>query len=133
MKSVITFTILIILMFLSGCDSQAVQAKPVAQDTASFLMKKVQNDEWLLIDVRSPQEFAQGHIPGAINMPHNEITVFIEQLEGEQPKPIVVYCRSGRRAMLAAEILKKNNFPDVRHLEGDMMGWSAAGLPIDRM
>ena len=125
-------TVMILLLaILSGCDGQATTVKPVSSETASLLMQKVQNDEWLLIDVRSPEEFAEGHIPGAINMPHSEIESYVSQLDKDQR--IIVYCHSGRRAMLTLETLKSRSFTDVSHLEGDMMGWNAAGLPVDRM
>lgn len=124
---------LFVLAAITGCDGQATAVKPVSSETASLLMEKVQNNEWLLIDVRSPEEFAEGHIPGAINMPHNEIESYISQLDDDKDQRIIVYCRSGRRAMLTLETLKARSFTDVSHLEGDMMGWDAAGLPVDRM
>jgi len=101
--------------------------------SSPYLIERVKNNDWMLIDVRSPEEFAEGHIPGAVNMPYDAIDDYINELEGNKDKPIIVYCRSGRRAKLAMKVLEALEFSEVMHLEGDMLGWSAAGLPVDRM
>ncbi len=133
LRQLTCIAMLFVMTVLTGCDGQATPVEPVSSKTASLLMEKVQNDEWLLIDVRSPEEFAEGHIPGAINMPHNQIESYVSQLDDYKNQRIIVYCQSGRRAMLTLETLKARSFTDVSHLEGDMMGWNAAGLPVDRM
>ncbi|MEG3766178.1 rhodanese-like domain-containing protein [Alteromonas sp. 14N.309.X.WAT.G.H12] len=98
-----------------------------------FLLEKVKTEEWMLIDVRSPQEYAEGHIPGAINMPHDKIDGYIDQLQDAKDKPIIIYCRSGNRANIAMKKLEQQEFMDVSHLEGDIMGWRESGLPINKM
>ncbi len=126
------FIVVSIVTFLSlQCSAKATAQSSVA--ASPYLIERVANNEWLLIDVRSPQEFADGHIPGAVNMPHDSINDYIADLEGHKDKPIIIYCRSGRRAQLAMKVLQDMDFSEVMHLEGDMLGWSAAGLTIDRM
>lgn len=86
----------------------------------------------VLIDVREPAEFATGHLPGAINIPRGVLEFQIEShpaLAGP-PRPIVLYCRSGGRAALAALSLSMLGFDDVRSLTGGIMGWTQADLPI---
>ena len=134
MKVVIAglFIVVSIVTFVSlQCSAKATAQSSVA--ASPYLIERVANNEWLLIDVRSPQEFADGHIPGAVNMPHDNINDYIADLEGHKDKPIIIYCRSGRRAQLAMKVLQDMDFSEVMHLEGDMLGWSAAGLTIDRM
>ncbi len=97
------------------------------------VLEKVRNNEWLLIDVRTPTEFAQYHIPGAVNIPHDKIDTHISYLKDGKHKPLIIYCRSGRRSKLAIETLKARSFDNVSHLEGDMMGWHDAGLPVEQM
>ncbi len=126
------FIVVSIVTFVSlQCSAKATAQSSVA--ASPYLIERVANNEWLLIDVRSPQEFADGHIPGAVNMPHDSINDYIADLEGHKDKPIIIYCRSGRRAQLAMKVLQDMDFSEVMHLEGDMLGWSAAGLTIDRM
>ncbi|MFT3807161.1 rhodanese-like domain-containing protein [Arenimonas sp.] len=80
----------------------------------------------LVLDVRSDEEFAQGHIPGAVLIPHDQLETRIGEL-GE-PREVVVYCRSGRRSGLIQPVLEKNGFK-VRQLEGSWQAWQAAKLP----
>lgn len=88
--------------------------------------------EWLILDVRSAEEYASGHVPNAINIPHTEIANNIERLLGHKDKPVVVYCRSGFRANKAGSVLVENGFTQVKHLDGDMSGWEKLGNPIEK-
>jgi len=77
----------------------------------------------LLLDVRTPEEFQGGHIPGAINVPHDGSDDWLRK-EGLPPDAdIVVYCESGRRSAIAQQVFVKAGFTSVRHLEGDMKAW----------
>ncbi|MCE2594366.1 rhodanese-like domain-containing protein [Motilimonas cestriensis] len=82
-----------------------------------------------LLDVRTPAEFAQGHIKGAINIPYDQLDQQLASLDKDTE--IVVYCRSGRRAAIAEDVLMSNGLLKVSHLEGDMLGWQAKGLPVE--
>jgi rhodanese-related sulfurtransferase len=84
----------------------------------------------VIVDVRTPEEFQQGHVPNAINVPLSNIIDNPAILRISKEKPIVLYCRSGYRAGKAAEALQKYGYTNLRHLEGDMQGWSKAGLPV---
>lgn len=67
----------------------------------------------LLVDVRSKEEFDGGHIEGAIHIPHTEVKERLEEFPKEKTKPIVVYCRSGRRSGLAKGILEETGYTQV--------------------
>jgi phage shock protein E len=89
-------------------------------------------DAPLLLDVRTPREFRGGHVPGAVNIPYTELPARLAEIEAGRDRGVVVYCESGRRAAIATETLVSAGFRDVKHLEGDMSGWRAAGRPIAR-
>lgn len=74
-----------------------------------------------LVDVRTPQEFAAGHLPGAVNIPVEEIQGRTKELAGKD-QPIVLYCRSGARSGNAARILKTAGYSKVHDL-GAMSRW----------
>lgn len=88
------------------------------------------NENFLLLDVRSPEEFDAGHIPGSVNISHDQLVSNLNNVFTYKDKNIVVYCRSGKRAGIAIDILKENSFHHVNHLTGDMNGWQAAGLKV---
>jgi len=121
-----------ITLFVSlQCTAKASSTSSIA--ASPYLIERVKNNDWMLIDVRSPDDFDKGHIPGAINMPHDNINDYLDDLAGHKNKPIIIYCRSGNKAQLAMKILQDLDFSEVMHLEGDMLGWNAANMPIDRM
>ncbi len=83
----------------------------------------------VVLDVRTPEEFAEGHVAGARNVPHTEIASRLVELEDARDRDVVVYCRSGRRAEIALEALRQAGFTRLRHLEGDWLRWSAEKRP----
>jgi len=84
----------------------------------------------LLLDVRTPGEFATGHLPGAVNIPLDALAERLDGLGRALDREVVVYCERGPRAAKAAASLAAAGFSVVRHLEGHMSGWRDAGLPV---
>lgn len=74
-----------------------------------------------LVDVRTPEEFAAGHLPGAVNIPVDELPQRLGEL-GPPEKPLVVYCHTGRRATRAEKVLREHGFQHVLNL-GPMSAW----------
>jgi phage shock protein E len=74
-----------------------------------------------LIDVRTAEEFESGHIPGAVNIPVQELERRLNEVKANG-QPIVLYCRSGARSASAAQILKRSGYPEVHDL-GAMNRW----------
>ena len=98
------------------------------------------DDRCVLIDVREPGEYQAGCIPSAINLPRGVLEF---QIDGHpaladpagpalshRRRPIVVYCRTGGRAALAAHALQRLGFDDVRSIAGGIVAWAEAGLPV---
>jgi rhodanese-related sulfurtransferase len=83
----------------------------------------------VIIDVRSPGEFENGHVPGAVNYPFWTIALRASELTAHREDPIVLYCGFGPRAKGAALALRVRGFRNVRCLEGHWDGWHDAGLP----
>ncbi|HYB40090.1 MAG TPA: molybdopterin-dependent oxidoreductase [Mycobacterium sp.] len=83
-----------------------------------------------LVDVRCPGEVAGGIIPGAREIPLPALTDSIAGLD--RTAPVVVYCGSGYRSMVAASVLRASGFDDVSDLVGGFGAWQAAGLPVSR-
>jgi len=89
------------------------------------------NGDVIVLDVRTAKEFAEGHIPGAVNISHDELEARLAELGPARDKEVVVYCRSGRRADLALGLLEKAGFERLYHLEGDFLGWADAKRPVE--
>lgn len=85
-----------------------------------------------LIDVRTPQEFEEGHVPGARNIPLDELDAAQRVRSGELPadQPIYILCRSGKRATAAQEIFQKAGYHHVHVVEGGTLAWSAEDFSL---
>jgi phage shock protein E len=83
----------------------------------------------LILDVRTPEEYSAGHIPGSLNIPHDQLSGRLAELGVPASAEIVVHCQSGRRAGIAEGVLADAGYTRVRDLDGHMAGWRGAGLP----
>lgn len=133
----IVTAILLVTPVLSGCGNSqdaAVQANGlpapgrISPDNYQnlFVQKKAQ---YLLIDVRTPEEFASGFIAGAVNIPVEELSQRLSEVP--QDEAVVVYCHSGNRSHQAAQILEGAGYSQVYDL-GGISQWQAAGMPVQR-
>ena len=103
----------VLALLLSGCAHATL--------TGEQAHAKVQQGAFLL-DVRSPGEFAEGHLAGAVNVPVNELEATLASLPVDRNREIVVYCRSGMRSSRARTILLKAGYSKVEDL-GGMSNW----------
>ncbi len=78
-------------------------------------------DGWVLLDVREPSEYAEGHIRDSVHIPLFETTKRAGELKKENT--ILVYCRSGSRSKLASRFLAAKGFDEVYNIEGGILGW----------
>ena len=126
------FNIIKVLALTLSLMSTTVSASETSQISQQSLLEdlKTPNHNIVLLDVRSKEEYNDGHVEGAINISHDAIEENIALLEQYKSEKIVVYCRSGRRAGLAIDILTQNGFSNIQHLTGDMNGWLEAKLPV---
>ena len=111
------------LMLFSSCTAPARSPsgyRRVGMDEAVEMMKREAG--YIILDVRRPDEYAEGHIPGAINVPNEEIgTADIEELP-DKSRLIFVYCRSGRRSKEASEKLVKLGYTSIVEF-GGILDW----------
>ncbi|MCC6801994.1 MAG: rhodanese-like domain-containing protein [Anaerolineae bacterium] len=83
---------------------------------------------YLLLDVRTPDEYSSGHIHDAVNIPVEELASRLSEVpKGE---PLVVYCRSGRRSAEAVQILSQAGYTNIYDL-GGLNDWTAQGFPVE--
>jgi rhodanese-related sulfurtransferase len=82
----------------------------------------------VVIDVRTPAEYATGHIPGAINIPYDQVADRIAEIDA--PNGVALYCMLGPRARKGETALLDQGYTSVLHLEGGLAAWQAAGLPV---
>jgi rhodanese-related sulfurtransferase len=86
----------------------------------------------LIVDVRSPSEFAEGHVPGAINVPVTALIGSAPPPAVQQAPEVVLYCGHGPRAYVAARALRLRGVQRIDYLRGHMAGWRRERLPEER-
>lgn len=85
---------------------------------------------FVFLDVRTPEEFAAGHIPGAVNIPVQELATRMSEVPAN--KRVYVYCRSGKRAAKASAMLARAGYHNIENVPDSMDGWRAAGYPVEK-
>lgn len=122
-----------LLVALLCTSTAACAVNSTAQITSETLAAQIQTQTApLVLDVRTPEEYAAGHIPGAINIEFRELEARLAELPIASDEAIVVYCEQGVRAGVAEKTLAAAGFTAVLHLQGDMVAWRQQKLPIAR-
>lgn len=129
---------LFILFFLSlGCSerSATVRNGEIRNVDAPKAYQMIQNNSGksglVIIDVRSPEEFAEGHIAGAVNLDINSPVFSAELNKMDRDKTYLVYCRAGSRSARAYLIMEKMGFNNTYNLFGGFLEWKDEGLPSE--
>jgi rhodanese-related sulfurtransferase len=119
-----------VLTVAASCGRKDV-AHPSASIEPSELAAQIASKRApFILDVRSPGEFASGHIPGAVNVPVHELSERLVALALSRTDEIVVHCERGGRAEVAESMLRKSGYTGVRDLDGHMAAWRAGGFPL---
>ena len=89
-------------------------------------------EKLILVDVREDNEWAKGHLPGAVHLGKGIIERDIEQAVPDTSAKVILYCGGGFRSALVADNLQKMGYTNVESMDGGWKGWLEAGLPIAR-
>jgi rhodanese-related sulfurtransferase len=116
------------IILLAGCSSTG-SATTVNLNVSEF-SQKITEPGVIIVDVRTPEEFASGHIEGALNIDFNSGNFANEITRLNPSETYAVYCRSGSRSGQAASIMHKAGFHDVSNLNGGVIDWTNDGLPL---
>lgn len=111
------------MVFLLFANFQSADAQfvTVTPEEAAVKMKKKRT---VVLDVRTKEEFAEGHLPKAVNIDVLDSTNFVKQIQTlNKRKQYVVYCRSGKRSVKASELLTGSQFKHIYNMEGGILAW----------
>ena len=123
MKKLIFLLLSVMLLTACGQYKENDQGAVYVNITAEEAKQIMDNEEgYIILDVRTQEEYDQGHIPGAIVISHEEIAKKAEEVLTDKEQLILVYCRSGRRSKLAAEDLIKLGYTNIKEF-GGIIDW----------
>jgi rhodanese-related sulfurtransferase len=125
--------VLTALVFVTaGCGASAAVAEGVVLVAPDHAAEVLDGTGVVALDVRTPEEFAGGHLGGAVNVDFYAAD-FAERLAGlDRDTTYVLYCRSGNRSATTATMMRDLGFTSVVEVDGGILAWQEAGLPVER-
>lgn len=127
--------LILLVLTLMGCGSGA-DAPPAAVDLAALpatvdvtTVAGLDREQVLVLDVREPWEYDEGHIPGVTLIPMGEVAQRLDEIPTD--RPVVVTCRSGNRSGQVAALLRARGYDNIHNMAGGILAWEAAGLPVE--
>lgn len=88
-------------------------------------------EDFILIDVREPDEHQKGHIPESANVPRGVLEMTLEDNVKDPQKQIILHCAGGGRSAVAAQSLKQMGYQNVASMEGGFRAWMESGYPVE--
>ena len=123
MKKLVFLLLAVMLLTACGQDKENDQGAVYMNITAEEAKQIMDSEEgYIILDVRTQEEYDQGHIPGATQISHEEIAEKAEGVLTDKDQLILVYCRSGRRSKIAAEALVELGYTNIREF-GGIIDW----------
>ena len=120
--------LLLMTIVASACSSTGVAVSPVSPAEAAAVIAA--GSDVVVLDIRTPQEFNEGIIEGAINIDFYESSFAATLDTLDKDAEYVVYCRSGNRSSQARKTFESLGFTNVTEIEGGIVDWYASGLPV---
>ncbi|SMG10514.1 Rhodanese-related sulfurtransferase [Marivirga sericea] len=129
MKILISITISVFLM--AACSQSNAQKNMTVGELHAI--EFTDDNEQLVLDVRTPQEYAEGKISGSQNLDVLKTDLFTTSIEKlDKEKTYYVICRSGSRSQKAADLMTEAGFKNVKNITGGMQAWEAANFPVEK-
>ena len=123
MKKLIFLLLAVMMLTACGQDKENDQGAVYMNITAEEAKQIMDTEEgYIILDVRTQEEYDEGHIPGAIVISHEEIAEKAEEVLTDKDQLILVYCRSGRRSKIAAEALLELGYTNIKEF-GGIIDW----------
>jgi len=124
--------LVVVVVLIAGCTGPAesgviIRTVPPA-GVSALIDERGQDPAFAVIDLRRPDEFAAGHVPGAINIDSREFEGRLTDLD--RNGTYVIYCQRGGRSSGVREMMREAGFREVYEVEGGMSAWTVAGLPV---
>lgn len=127
MKKLVAVLTLLLTAVLAGCGSTDTAVRTLG---AADFLEATTEDGVVLIDVRTPQEYAAGHVDGAVNLDVEDAAFADRVTELDPDTTYAVYCQSGRRSGIAAQAMADAGIASIANLDGGIGDLAAAGAPV---
>jgi len=128
-NNIVLFAALIVILLLLGrswlIPRNATSLSPMDA------VRTANHDDALVLDLRSENEYQDGHIINSVNIPLGFLESRISEIQKYKSSPVILVCQSGNRSLQAASTLKKQAFENLYNMSGGIMAWKNANLPLE--
>jgi rhodanese-related sulfurtransferase len=122
----------IFLMAIGSLVAQADDLMSPAMPAAEVKARLGTPQAPLMVDLRTPPEFAIAHLPGAVNIPLPELVKRLDEVRPAEGRELLIYCLNGSRTRQAEPLLYAHDISSFSHLEGELEGWLRDNYPIEK-
>ncbi len=126
------FAMLAAILLLLAFDPAGKSVNGAAKLSAAQLPQVQTRKSAVLVDVRTADEFGNGHIARSLNLPLDSLESSLKKLNKHRSKPLILVCQAGNRAGKAVKTLKENGFADLYVLDGGIAAWTKENLPLTK-
>ena len=125
-------SLFVLILFLLVMDTVRDKLLGFGEVKADEAVRLINREDAVILDVREDSEFKEGHIINALHIPLPFVEDRLTELQEHKDKPLLVYCRTGNRSAKAASTLMKQGFSHVKKLNGGLIAWENAKLPVSK-
>ncbi|MEZ5523459.1 MAG: rhodanese-like domain-containing protein [Pseudomonadales bacterium] len=90
----------------------------------------INQENGVVVDLRPENEFKEGHITSALNVPYPDLSSRLNELDKHREKPVILVCKAGQHSGAASKVLRDSGFGNVKRLNGGMTEWGNANMPV---
>jgi rhodanese-related sulfurtransferase len=99
--------------------------------TATQAQQKIDSEDVKIVDVRTLEEYIRGHLSGSISLPLDQLQMQADEILKDKNRPVLVYCLSGSRSLVAAQILESLGYQKIYNMTHGLMEWRIQNLPLE--
>jgi rhodanese-related sulfurtransferase len=129
---VLSISLVIGVVGAGGCTQAQIIEDITPQEASTLIENNQNNPDFVIIDVRAAEEFAEGHIENAVNLDYHSETFRDELNKLDRNKTYLIYCLSGNRSRSALDIMGELNFREAYNMLGGIIMWKKEGLPTTK-
>jgi len=122
--------LIVVLVMLIKAELDHQVNKGILLTPAQAIRVMNNNDDALILDIRAAADYKKGHIKGAKNSPLADLSKKVDAFDAYKNKPVLLYCNSGNTAIKAVKLFKNAGFEKINNLQGGILAWKEANLPL---
>ena len=110
----------------------SIQAKNTTTLSPTDITQLINHENAVVVDIRGDSDFKQGHIVNSVHLPFAQLSHQLKKLERYKDRPLIMACKNGQQGNAASRLLRKQGFDKVYSINGGLVAWESASLPLSK-